>query len=234
MTSASGYDRLWEDVYGDLQEVGPAHRHLARLLARMLGELEYASVLEVGVGFGHNLPVLTARRRISRLAGVDASELAVRHVAARWVGEFELLNIATERLDQAFDLVCCALVLEHVPDDRAALANMRAMCSKYLLIATIGGRFERYRPWEEQVGHVRNYAPGELQAKLTDAGFELLQTVCWGFPFYSPLARTLQNRIAASHELSAGARLLARLLYAIYFLNSSRRGDLLLVLAAPR
>ncbi|MBV9467262.1 MAG: hypothetical protein JO169_14225, partial [Solirubrobacterales bacterium] len=69
MTSASGYDRLWEDVYGDLQEVGPAHRHLARLLARMLGELEYASVLEVGVGFGHNLPVLTAGRRISRVAG---------------------------------------------------------------------------------------------------------------------------------------------------------------------
>jgi hypothetical protein len=121
-----------------------------------------------------------------------------------------------------------------VTDDQAALANMRAMTSKYLLVATIGGHYERYRAWEEQVGHVRNYAPGELQRKLRAAGFEILETVSWGFPLYSPLARTLQNRMTLSSELSPSSRVIARILYPLFFLNSSRRGDLLLALARPR
>jgi hypothetical protein len=84
------------------------------------------------------------------------------------------------------------------------------------------------------VGHVRNYAPGELEQKLERSGFELLQTVYWGFPLYSPLSRRLQNRMRATAELSTPSQILARILYVAYFLNSSQRGDLLLALAQPR
>jgi SAM-dependent methyltransferase len=231
---ASDYDRMWDEVYGDLQDFGPVHRHMVRLMRRTLAPLDYASVLDVGVGFGHNLPVLTERRRIDRLAGIDISDRALEHVRVRWEGNFRRLDITTERLPEAYDLVCGALVLEHLHDDEAALANMRAMTSKYLLLATIAGDFKRYRRWERQVGHVRNYSPGELERKLAVAGFDVLHTVYWGFPLYSPIARTLQNRMPATRELSAGSRLIARILYPLFFLNSGRRGDLLLALARPR
>lgn len=234
VNGAHDYDRMWDEVYGDLQDLGPAHRHVARLMRGMLAPLQYASVLDVGVGFGHNLPVLTGHRRIDRLAGIDVSERALAHVRGRWQGTFRRLDVTTERLPEVYDLVCSALVLEHLSDDQAALANMRAMTSRYLLIATVAGDFERYRRWEQQVGHVRNYSRGELEQKLAAAGFEVLDAVYWGFPLYSPIARTFQNRMSATRELSAASRVVARLLYPLFFLNSDRRGDLLLALARPR
>lgn len=229
--AAPDYDRVWEEVYGDLQDFGPTHRHMIRMMGRMLAPLQYASVLDVGVGFGHNLPVLTGGRRIDKLAGIDISERALEHVRGEWQGDFRRADITSERLPERYELVCCALVLEHLLDDVAALSNLRAMSDRYLLITTIGGKYERYRPWEEQVGHVRNYGPGELEQKLGQAGFSVLAFTRWGFPFYSPLARTLQNRMTATHDLSPGSRLAARILYPVFFLNSSRRGDLLVVLA---
>ena len=227
------YDRIWDEVYGDLQDLGPTHRHMIRLMRRVLAPLSYASVLDVGVGFGHNLPVLTDGRKIERLAGVDVSERAIEHVRERWAGEFSRSDITTDHLAETYELVCCALVLEHVLDDIAALRHMRAMSSGYLLLTTMGGPYERYRPWEEQVGHVRNYAAGELERKLEAAGFSVIEMIRWGFPFYSPLARTLQNRMRVTRELSGGSRLAARILYPVFFLNSSRRGDLLVALARP-
>jgi SAM-dependent methyltransferase len=227
------YDRVWDEVYGDLQDLGPAHRHMHRLMRRLIEPLPYGSVLDVGVGFGHNLPLLTAGRRVERVAGIDVSDRAVEHVRAHFDGEFHRLDVATGCLAEAYELVCCALVLEHIADDEAALRNMRRMVSGHLLLVTIAGDYERYEPWERQVGHVRNYARGELERKLERAGFDVVRSRYWGFPFYSPISRTLQNRMTASSEFSASARAVARALYAVYFLNSSRRGDLLLALARP-
>ena len=84
------------------------------------------------------------------------------------------------------------------------------------------------------MGHVRNYQHGELERKLDSAGFEVLQVVYWGFPFYSPLSRILQNRMTATSRLPRSARAVARILYAVYFLNSRSRGDLVVALARPR
>jgi SAM-dependent methyltransferase len=232
--TAAEYDRLWDKVYGDLQDLGPTHRHMHRLMRHLLAPLRYASVLDVGVGFGHNLPLLTEGRAVERLAGVDVSPRAVEHVRQRYGGRFEELDITRGRLDETFELVCNALVLEHLADDVAALRNMRAMTARYLLVTTMAGDYERYAPWERQVGHVRNYARGELERKLVDAGFEVIETRYWGFPFYTPIVRTLQNRMTVSHDLSPSSRLIARILYPVFFLNSARRGDLLVALARPR
>ena len=138
-----------------------------------------------------------------------------------------------DRLDERFDLVFSALLLEHLEDDLAALRNMRAMTGGRLVVVTIAGDYDRHRAWEERVGHVRNYAPGELERKLEDTGFTGVEATYWGFPFYSPLVRRLLNRTSPTPELGAGARMAARLLYLLYFLNSSRRGDLLVASARP-
>jgi hypothetical protein len=227
------YDQVWDEVYGDLQDVGPVHQHMKRLMTQLVTPLEYDSVLEVGVGFGHNLPVLTGARKIERLAGIDISQRAVDHVSSQWQGEFHKLDIETERLPDTYEMTCISLVMEHVVDDLATLANLRAMTSKYLLVTTIGGNFERYRAWEVQMGHVRNYQRGELERKLSESGFEVMQMIYWGFPFYTPIARTLQNRMTATSEMSSGSQLIAKIMNAVYYLNSRKRGDLLVALARP-
>jgi SAM-dependent methyltransferase len=226
------HDEIWTDVYGDMQDVGPAHRHMRRIVAGLLHGIDYQSVLEVGCGAGHNFELLTAGRGSPRLTGVDiSSEALTRAREASPEADLSPLDIQGERLDGTWDLVFSSLVLEHVPDDRAALGNMRAMAGRWLLVTTIAGDFERYRPWEERVGHVRNYRRGELESKLEAAGFVPERVVYWGFPFYSPIARRIQNGTSPEPHFGLPARLMARVMHAVYFLNSRRRGDLLIMLA---
>jgi len=226
------YDAIWRDVYGDIQDVGPVHRHLRRLLARLLEPLAFRTAIEVGCGAGHNFPLLLRGRELDELAGVDVSAEALSRAGARWPrAELYELDIQKGAPERSWELVLCSLVLEHLPDDEAALRNMHRMTSGHLLAATIAGDFERYRRWERQMGHVRNYARGELEAKLERAGFTVERTVYWGFPFYSPLARRLHNSMRSEAEFSGATRAAAQLMYLVYWLNSSRRGDLVLALA---
>ena len=230
--SITDYDKLWTDVYGDLQQVGPTHRHMKRIMQRFLRRIEYHSLLDVGCGFGHNLSFLCKERNLNRVAGIDISSKAVEHMRGKTDASFYQLDIQKERLKEKWDLAFCSLLLEHVSDDMSALCNMRAMTEKYLLLSTISGPFERYRPWEEKVGHVRNYRRGELESKLEKTGFTIQKAVYWGFPFFSPVARMLQNHMTLQSKMGVASRALGALLYAVYFLNSYQKGDLLIILAS--
>lgn len=229
--SITDYDKLWADIYGDLQEIGPTHRHMKRIMRRFLGQIEYNSLLDVGCGFGHNLSLLCEGRNLQSVAGIDISRKAVEYMRRSVCESFHQLDIQKERLEGTWELVFSSLLLEHVPDDMAALRNMRAMTSKYLLVSTMSGSFERYRPWEEKIGHVRNYRIGELESKLEQTGFTVEQAVYWGSPFFSPIARIFQNHMAPKKKMGITGRVLAGILYLLYFLNSYRKGDLLIILA---
>jgi SAM-dependent methyltransferase len=169
---------------------------------------------------------------------MDISQQALERAARVMAADFHLLDIQSASLDERWDLVHCGLVLEHLEDDLAALRNMRKMCGRYLIASTIAGNWSRFRPWEEHVGHVRNYAVGELENKLERAGFRVREHMYWGFPFYSPVQRCLQNLApigdrSGRSDYSLSARLLCRALYGLYHLNSSTRGDVVVVLAEP-
>jgi SAM-dependent methyltransferase len=232
-SSAPLYDDIWSEAYGDIQEVGPVHRHMRRLLVHQLAELSYDSVVDVGCGAGHNLPLLCAARQLRRVCGLDVSTEALRRAGERSDAEFVQLDIEAEALDQRFELVFSSLLLEHLHDDGAALRHMQAMTTKHLLVTTIAGNFDRYRAWDEQVGHVRNYQVGELERKLEEAGFVVEQALYWGFPFYTPLARVAQNGMKAEPTYGRSTRAIATAMYLLYYLNSSRRGDLLIIRARP-
>lgn len=215
-----------------MQDRGPVHRHMRRLVGRLLRELDYETVLEVGCGAGHNLPLLRigAPRRID---GLDISATALERARRAGFGTLYRADVADQPPSGRWDLVFSSLLLEHVPDDLAALAAMRSVCDRHLVVTTIAGDLERYRPWEEQVGHVRNYARGELERKLVQAGFEPVKAVYWGFPFYSPIGRSLQNRMRATPSYGRAMRAVAAATYGLYRLNSRSRGDLLIAHARP-
>lgn len=227
------YDATWQTVYGDIQERGPVHRHMRRILDSLLSGLSYDSVLDVGCGAGDNLALLCDSRQVKRVAGIDISEEALARARRRRPGDYTQLDIQESRLDERFDLVFSSLVLEHLAHDGTALANMRAMTAKHLVVTTIAGDYERYRPWEEQMCHVRNYRVGELEDKLRSAGFSPRETIYWGWPFYSPVARTLQNRMTSEVAYDRSTRLVAAAMYWLYHLNSRRRGDLVVMRADP-
>jgi SAM-dependent methyltransferase len=226
------YDEMWAEVYGDIQHFGPVHRHMHRIVESVLAGLDYSSVLDVGCGPGENYPLLSKGRSLTRFDGIDISESVLQKARAAVKGSFWLVDVQREHLDGVWDLVFSSLVFEHLPDDVAALHHLRPMTGKYLLLTTIAGNYERYRRWEEHVGHVRNFRRGELEQKLVAAGFKPRTSIYWGFPFYTPLVRTLHNlSTVGTGAYGRSTRLLASILYWVYFLNSHRRGDLLIVLA---
>jgi SAM-dependent methyltransferase len=228
------YDAGWAGRWSDCYRLGPSLRHRHRLIRGLLEGLSFASVLDVGCGNGENLAALLAAFPVPEVVGVDVSPVAVRQAQGRLPGaEFRVLDIAATHLDRTFDLVLCCDVLEHIEDDLAALRHLRAMTRGYLVATTLQGTM---RPWERSIGHVRNYTRPGLEARLHEAGFLPQRTIEWGFPFFSPIHRILLE--GAGPRISEGRfgplrRGLAALLYALFFLNSSRRGDVLITLARP-
>lgn len=63
------------------------------------------------------------------------------------------------------------------------------------------------------------------------AGFVVDRVIYWGFPFYAPIVPTLQSYAKVKSRLGLGGRLVAGMLYLLYFLNSFRKGDLLFISA---
>jgi len=227
------YNEAWESIYGDIQRFGPTHRHLHRIYSNILRQIEYESVLDVGCGTGLNFPLFLEGKNVKEVAGVDISSKAISLAKEKYDGEFRVLDIQEQHLVRKYNLVFCSLVLEHLLEDEEAIKNLYEMTGHYLLLGTMAGNYERYKPAEKVMGHVRNYAPEELETKLSKTGFVIRKCIKWGFPFYSPLTRLLLNinPSVSVGKYSIALKIVTTLLYWLYFLNSSKRGDVLVILA---
>lgn len=228
------YDRLWTGTWGDQQEYGPVHRRQREALVGMITRLDVQTVLDAGCGFGDNLAAMAESMPQLKLTGTDISQEALA-VTARRVPHAKLqqLDIQKEALDEEFDLVFCNQVVEHLIDDVAAFRNIARMTKKWVVLATMRGRM---RNSELSIGHIRNYSDIELRAKAESAGLEVVDLFGWGFPFYSPLYRTLIEWLptgTASGNLGTAQKMIANLLYHLYSLNIPRRGDVVTMLARP-
>jgi 2-polyprenyl-3-methyl-5-hydroxy-6-metoxy-1,4-benzoquinol methylase len=226
------YEEIWKTRWGDVQNYGPFHRHLRRLIKKMIRPLKFQSILDIGCGQGSLLAELRLEFPHIKTSGVDVSASAVE-LARRRVpgGDFQVLDIATASLSVKYDLAVCSEVLEHVPDDVTAIQNLRKMTKEYLLVSTPQGQM---RDFEKQIGHVRNYARGELVNKIKSSGFTVVSVVEWGFPFYSPLYRNfldLTGGKGTTGEFGPFRKLLGKAVYLLFSLNSSKRGDEIIVLA---
>lgn len=227
---AVDYDTLWSETWGGMQDIGPVHRHTARLILETVRPLGIRSVLDVGCGNGTNLAALQRDLDLEQVAGIDVSPTALDVARRRVKGEFWVFDISREPLDRRFDLVLCSQVIEHVEDDDGFLGRLRAMSGRYCFVGTMQGRMRRS---EVYVGHLRNYTRRGLEEKMERAGFAIERVIEWGFPFYSPLYRSLIE-VVGGQQAAVGYgrrdRLVAGLLYQLYRLNMATRGDVLMIL----
>ena len=231
--SVGQYNEGWESQWDDMKKYGPFARHLRRLILAVIQPLHFESVLDVSCGQGALLTEIAEQFPHAQLCGTELSATALTLTQRRLPhGQFWPLDLEQAQLPQQFDLVTCSEVLEHIPDDVAAIRHLAAMSRRYVLISVPQGRMRSHEP--AAFGHVRNYTRGELVQKLAHAQLRVTVAIEWGFPFYSPLYRDLMNLTGGKGTIgrySAGQKLIAQLVYAVFRLNSARRGDELIVLA---
>ena len=130
---------------------------------------------------------------------------------------FQVIDLAKEKLNLQFDLVTCIDVLEHIEDDRAALINLHSMTAKYLVLSVPLGPL--FKEEVDRMGHVHGYSREEVDNKLRDAGFEIIEAIQWGFPFYN-IHRRIANRLhgqATTGQYSFNKKLASYLLYLFFY-----------------
>ncbi len=224
------YDESWSQ-WLDCEKYGPTLRHQRRNIEFLLKDLDYKSILDVGSGSGDNLYHMLNAKKVEDVCLIDVSSKALARARTLVPGaRLVQLDIQKESVDRRFDMVLCCDVLEHIPNDAAALKNIRNMSDKYFVLSTLSGKM---RESEKHVGHVRNYTLDGLLSKLKEARFKPVKVIRWGFPFYSPLYRNLWNRLP--QEINYGKfgwfrRVCAQMLYLLFILNSRTKGDYLFIL----
>jgi len=185
---------------------GPRHSYRESLMIRALTRrLEGKRVLNAGSGAG-SLSMRLLEKGLD-VTSMDASEPSIERLAAELARSFPgrhapvLLSDIGEMpfADAEFDGVVCGEVLEHLDDERPAVAEIaRVLRPGGVLVATVPANPWRYDWFDHWVGHRRRYTADGLNDLLLSGGFERVEVSGWGFPlsglFYRVVYRRLMRR----------------------------------------
>ena len=148
-------------------------------------------VLDLGCGTGALFQQIA--RQAQGVFGIDFSEVAIAGSRER-VPEAGLSRASVMALpfrEASFDTLVASEILEHLPDDRKALAEWRRVLkSKGRLIATVPAHPHLWGHHDELCHHERRYRKSELGERLTEAGFRV-ERLSYTFSYLYPVMAEL-------------------------------------------
>lgn len=132
------------------------------------------SFLDLGCGTGAGLERLSD---LGTWAGADPAAEAVRFCSLR--GQSRLVRAGAERLpfgEDSFDGIVALDLLEHLEDDRAAVAEaFRVLRPGGVLLVTVPAHPWLWGSHDLAMGHVRRYDNKSMRALLQGAGFTIIR-----------------------------------------------------------
>ncbi|MEN6304801.1 MAG: methyltransferase domain-containing protein [Armatimonadia bacterium] len=149
-------------------------RELVRDLVRRYSPDPGQRLLDAGCGTGGTLHQLEGR---GALYGCDRSQYALTCCLRRGLGCVSLADVTSLPYDpDTFGVVVSCDVLEHVPDDRAAVAEMvRVLRPGGHLVLTVPAHRFLWSEHDEALAHLRRYSAKELRALLQEAGLQVVK-----------------------------------------------------------
>jgi SAM-dependent methyltransferase len=147
------------------------------ILGRVVDVAAEAVLVDVGCSSGYLLADLRTAHPEAVLIGIDLDAEGLR-TAHELVPSARLLQADACDLpldDGCVDAMVSANLLEHVPDDRRALAEMhRALRPDGLAVVVVPAGSGTFDYHDRFLGHERRYARRELSGKAADAGFDAI------------------------------------------------------------
>jgi SAM-dependent methyltransferase len=165
------------------------YRGRRRILRATLDDLELSSscrILDAGCGSGRTLDELAD---YGDACGVDVSPEAVDATRAR--GHAAHLGSVTDLpfADATFDLVTCLDVVEHTPDDRRTLTELRRVTRPGgTLLLTVPAHPMLWSAHDEANLHYRRYTRSSLIDAAVDADWEIDESTYFNAALLAPAA----------------------------------------------
>jgi SAM-dependent methyltransferase len=149
----------------------------------LIAGLRPTTVLEVGCGQGAVGARIAKHTSYTGIEPDPASyEIARTRVEARG-GTVLLGDSGAIPWGRTYDVVCAFEVLEHMPDDAAALGRWVVHARKGgHVVLSVPEDPDRFGPADVHVGHYRRYTEDSLRAVLAGAGLDDIRLVHYGWP----------------------------------------------------
>jgi SAM-dependent methyltransferase len=170
-------------------------RRVIRAELDRLALADGARVLDAGCGSGRTLQELQA---YGQVFGIELDPHAAELARSRGHGE-----VRVGRLEQLpweadfFDLITCLDVIEHTPDDRATLRELRRVCkSRGWLLVTVPAYQALWSLHDEANHHYRRYSRRTLREAALDSGWRVERMTSFNSLLLAPAAavRLAQRR----------------------------------------
>ncbi len=165
-------------------------------------------LLDAGCGSGRTLEDLV---HYGEVCGIELNPDAAEVARARGRGEVRVGRLEELPWESAtFDLITCLDVIEHTPDDRATLRELRRVCKPGgWLLVTVPAYQALWSLHDEANHHYRRYGRRTLRAAAQDAGWTVTRMTSFNSLLLAPAAavRLAQRRRRANDGYTPQLRL---------------------------
>jgi len=154
-----------------------------------------ATVLDAGCGSGRTLQELTDYGNVH---GIELDPDAAGFAASKGYGEVQVGRL--EELpwaDDTFDLITCLDVIEHTPDDRITLSELRRVCKPGgWLLVTVPAYQALWSLHDQANHHFRRYGRRALRRVAAETGWRIDRVTSFNTVLLPPAAvvRLAQRR----------------------------------------
>ena len=166
------------------------------------------AVLDIGCSSGILLNELKdIGFEAGNLYGVDISEKAINNCRANGIANAFVMDAQDIQLDRKFDIIIASDCLEHLEDDRKALANWADLLKPNGILLVFVPAFKALWSEHDEVNmHFRRYVREDLEKKIKASGLEIEKSSYWNLFLFFPvfLVRLLSRLQSKRKQNDAG------------------------------
>jgi SAM-dependent methyltransferase len=146
-----------------------------------------ARVLDAGCGSGRTLEEL---RRYGEVSGIELDPGAAELAQGRGCGEVRVGRLEELPWEgESFDLITCLDVIEHTPDDRVTLRELRRVCRPGgFLLVTVPAYQGLWSMHDVANHHYRRYSRPRLRAAARESGWRVRRMTSFNGLLLGPAA----------------------------------------------
>lgn len=223
------YERLWGNEWQNLHKVGPGVRTRNRILLGLFKKfIQNGSVFDSGCGDGSFLLLLNKHYQENLLCHAgDISETAIAAVnKMEFIKEASIIDIENKSSlpEQKFSAVVSSEVLEHIQHWQESLNNLANLVKHNgFLFITVPAKMRYWSRHDDFAKHYRRFEQGQIENEITNLGFEIKESWCWGWPvywlYYTIFLKNMDPQSVMKDITSPMKKFASNILFRLFFID---------------